>query len=97
MPTAERLGQVEFYLADYRDGSAAAVDDWVWVDLTTLGYVERLEFEMSSTDAGPFGMNTPAFFAVDDLTFVPVPEPQSPLLWGVALLSVMLVSRRRQA
>lgn len=91
----QETGKVEFYLADYRDGNTSAVNDWVWVDLTSLGVVQRLEFDISSTDIGPFGMNTPAFFAMDDLTFVPIPEPFSGVLWAVGLLTVTLVYRRR--
>ena len=70
----QQSGPVEFYLADYRDDGVLAARDWTWVDLTPLGNVERLEFELSSTDMGPFGMNTPAYFAMDDLTFVPAAE-----------------------
>ena len=67
-------GSVEFYLADYRNGQSAAVSQWTWIDLTPLGdAVKGLEFELSSTDTGPFGMNTPGYFAVDDLTLAAGP------------------------
>lgn len=63
---------VEFYLADYRfedNSEDYIVDTWEWVDLTTLGPVDSLEFQLSSTDNDPvYGMNTPAFFCMDDLT-----------------------------
>ena len=93
----EETGQVEFYLADYRDGQSAAVADWTWVDLTPLGEdVSTLGFELSSTDNSMFGMNTPSFFAIDDLTFVPVPEPTSLLLTlFAAMLTASHLSRRR--
>lgn len=64
-------GRVPVYLADYRNGSTL-MDEWTWIDLHALGsQVAQLEFEMSSTDIGDFGMNTPALFAVDNLTFEP--------------------------
>lgn len=72
-------GSVEFYLADYRFATNSQdyiVSQWTTVDLSTLGGdTTRLLFDLTSTDVGPFGMNTPAYFAADGLTFTPVPEP----------------------
>ena len=63
---------VNFYLADYRfaaDPLDYIIDDWTWVDLSPLGSVHGLDFVLSSSDtSGGFGMNTPAYFAVDNLT-----------------------------
>ena len=61
--------KVEFYLADYRfenENEDYIVDEWTWVDLTDLGNVDSLEFSLSSSDVGDFGMNTPAYFCIDD-------------------------------
>ncbi|PCJ01157.1 MAG: hypothetical protein COB15_01605 [Flavobacteriales bacterium] len=61
---------VNFYLADYRFTSSAQdyiVTDWQWVDLTSLGAVDSLSFILTSSDVGLYGMNTPAFFALDNL------------------------------
>ncbi len=63
---------VDFYLADYRfdnDSLDYIVRDWWYVDLSPLGYVEGLNFELTSSDNGPWGMNTPAFFAVDKIKY----------------------------
>ncbi len=63
---------VEFYLADYRFDDSTKdyiVDSWTRVDLSPLGYVDSLEFVLSSSDVGPYGINTPLFFAIDSLTF----------------------------
>jgi len=65
-------GMVDFYLADYRfvDNSADyIVNTWQYVDLTSLGAVKSLEFGLSSSDVGDWGMNTPAYFAVDTLVY----------------------------
>lgn len=66
--------RVPFYLADFRNGASIVVDQWTWVDLAPLGeQVASLAFELSSTDNGMFGMNTPAYFAVDNLTIQTLP------------------------
>jgi len=65
---------VDFYLADFRfaeNGLDYIVDSWEYVDLTSLGVVKSLEFALSSSDVGDYGMNTPAYFAMDTV----VPEP----------------------
>ncbi|MBN1113693.1 MAG: DUF4465 domain-containing protein, partial [Bacteroidales bacterium] len=63
-------GDVEFYLADFRSDNNSddyIVDSWKWVDLTSLGNVDKLEFRLSSSDNGSCGMNTPAYFCLDNL------------------------------
>lgn len=66
------LGTEEFYLADYRFTNNALdyiVGDWTWMDLSSFGSaVRKLSFDLSSSDVGSFGINTPAYFALDNLT-----------------------------
>jgi hypothetical protein len=66
-------GSSEFYLADYRDPDFQyIVSNWTTVDLTPLGPATVLAFALTSTDSDPlFGMNTPAYFAIDNLRVVP--------------------------
>ncbi|MCX7799363.1 MAG: DUF4465 domain-containing protein [Fimbriimonadales bacterium] len=83
-------GQAEIYLADYRfdDGSQDyLLTQWTWFDLTPLGAADRIVFQLDSSDVGPWGMNTPAYFALDDLRLasVPVPEPAALALSAAAL------------
>lgn len=62
---------VEFYLADFRftDNSLDyIVNTWEWVDCSTLAVFDSLKFTLSSSDNGTFGMNTPAFFCIDNLS-----------------------------
>jgi hypothetical protein len=64
---------VHFYLADYRFDNNYynyIVDDWRWVDLVSLGEVKALYFVLASSDTGDFGMNTPGFFCMDNLTLL---------------------------
>ncbi|MBX2875099.1 MAG: DUF4465 domain-containing protein [Saprospiraceae bacterium] len=61
---------VDFYLADYRfedNSEDYIVKDWTFVDLMSLGPVDSLIFSLSSTDNGQYGMNTPAYFLMDNL------------------------------
>ncbi|MFK7979933.1 MAG: DUF4465 domain-containing protein [Saprospiraceae bacterium] len=61
---------VAFYLADFRSDDSSEdyiVNDWQWVDLTSLGNVDSLQFTLSSSDLGDYGINTPLFFAIDNL------------------------------
>ena len=62
---------VDVYLADYRfeDNSEDYIlNEWTYVDLTSLGTADSLQFFLSSTDVGSFGMNTPAYFCIDNFT-----------------------------
>ena len=61
---------VSFYLADYRFSDNSMdyiVKNWTWVDLKPLGNVDSISFSLSSSDVGTWGMNTPAFFAIDNM------------------------------
>jgi hypothetical protein len=61
---------VEFYLADFRfenNGEDYIVDTWEYVDLSSLGVVNKLEFSLGSSDVGAWGMNTPAYFVIDTI------------------------------
>ncbi len=64
-----KLDSVEVYLADFRfaDNSKDYIlKSWQWVNLMPLGKVDSLDFSLSSSDMGPWGMNTPAFFCMDN-------------------------------
>lgn len=69
------VGTTEFYLADYRFDNNTQdyiVRTWTWLSLTNFGpQVKTLEFGLSSSDNGLYGMNTPAYFALDGLEIDP--------------------------
>lgn len=63
----EITGTKEYYLADLRDADKAyIINDWRYVDLSSLGKVKKLGFALSSTDTSDYGMNTPAYFCFDN-------------------------------
>jgi hypothetical protein len=71
----EIVGSIDVYLADFRfadNNQDFILNTWQSVDLTSLGNVYGLSFDMQSSDVGEFGMNTPAYFALDDLYFIPL-------------------------
>lgn len=79
---------VEFVLADYRFDDSAddyIINRWSTLDLTGLAAAHSLHFSLTSSDNHPmYGMNTPAYFAIDNLTLSAVPEPS-----GLVLLTCL--------
>lgn len=60
---------ITFMLGKVTDSTSEIINEWTWVDLTTLGAVDSLTFDLGSNDtAGGFGMNNPSYFAIDNLT-----------------------------
>ncbi len=57
-----KVGTAEHYLA--QNGKIA--DAWEIFDLSEIGTVDRVEFSLSSSDNGEWGMNTPAYFCLDN-------------------------------
>ncbi len=60
---------VKFYLADFRNADNSKdyiINTWKWLDLSAIGGIDSLAFSLSSSDVGSFGMNTPAYFAMDN-------------------------------
>jgi hypothetical protein len=93
------VGDIEVYLADYRfsDNSLDYVlDEWTTINLSSLVGADTLTFSYESSDNHPtFGMNTPAFFAADNLVFgaAAVPEP-SALVIALLAAVVAVVTQR---
>jgi hypothetical protein len=62
---------VSAYLADFLfpDSSMNYIlKTWQWVDLLPLHDVDSLVFSLTSSDTGMYGMNTPAYFCMDNFT-----------------------------
>lgn len=60
---------IEFFLADYRfadNSQDYIIDQWTKIDLTGITFpIKTIWFRFESSDNGSFGMNTPAYLAVD--------------------------------
>lgn len=95
--TGNVTGSRDFYLADFRSANNALdymVDQWTSLDLNPLGAAASIRLTFSGSDVGAFGLNTPAYVAMDNLTLTSVPEPTSGL--GGLVLGYLLLRRQRR-
>lgn len=92
-------GSTSFYLADLRTQSSPGIlAGWAWYDLSGLGIVDAVSFAFAGSDnSALYGLKTPAYFAMDNLTYVPVPEPATAWLAAAAGGGWWLLRRRRRA
>lgn len=56
-------GKVDFYLAKGKE----AANQWTYVDLSTLGKVDHIAFQLTGSKTNASGMTTPAYFCIDNL------------------------------
>lgn len=63
------LGSDDFYLADFRDGKSTIVKDWEKMDLSGFNDVSYIKFSFSSSDTGDYGINTPQYFCIDNISY----------------------------
>ncbi len=74
--SGDTTGTVDYYLADFRfedNSKDYIVNDWQWVDLSSLGQISSLRFHLSSSDVGDWGMNTPGYFCLDQVNHQDLP------------------------
>ncbi|HQB21534.1 MAG TPA: DUF4465 domain-containing protein [Bacteroidales bacterium] len=67
--TSYFTNEAEFFLADYRSDNEEMqfkIDDWTYIDLTWAGVADSLLFYVESSDEGDYGINTPAYFCIDN-------------------------------
>lgn len=67
-----RTDSLEFYLADYRfsdNSQDYIVSEWENVDLSSFGFIKHLTFRFESSDMSFGYINTPTYFALDDIYF----------------------------
>ena len=61
---------IEIYLARYNNHLpvVAPVTSWTYFDLSALGTVTRVEFNFEGNDSGTYGLNTPAYVCMDNVS-----------------------------
>jgi hypothetical protein len=72
---------------DASDGTIVGFDSWL---IASAGGISRVELV-----GGYFSPTSPDGWAIDDLAFEPIPEPNAAVLFGVGSLVVAAVMRRR--
>ena len=63
---------IAVYLANFQnsdDSKNFIQKDWKTISLSTLISVDSLSFRMESSDNGKWGMNTPGYFALDNIKY----------------------------
>lgn len=89
------IDTIEVFLADFRDGKSEILAAWQMVDLSSFGSgVASMTFTFSSTDTGAWGMDNPAYAAIDNLIVVPEPSTYA-LAAGAVVLGLGLYRRRK--
>lgn len=67
--TGVKTSEVEIPLADFRNSKTYICSEWTKISLESLGKVKSLTFNFTSSDTGEYGMNTPAYFCMDNLIY----------------------------
>lgn len=60
---------VEVFLADFTSEDETAhtyINDWTWVDLSSLGDIKEISFAMDGSRKNDWGLTTPTYFCMDD-------------------------------
>lgn len=73
------VGHVEIMLADYRfdDNTRDYIANvWTDIDLSVFGYIKGLTVKIESSDTGEYGINTPAYFCLDNIVGVLPGKPE---------------------
>ncbi|MCA9126258.1 MAG: DUF4465 domain-containing protein [Planctomycetales bacterium] len=89
---------VEVALADFTFADNTQdyiVTNWTSVDISSLAGSRSIGISFSSSDVGVFGVNTPTYVAIDNLSFSAVPEP-SLLSWLSLCGTSALIWRSRK-
>jgi hypothetical protein len=96
--TGSLLGSITVPLADFTFADSSQdyiLADWLTVDLSSIATARSIALRFSSSDTGAFGINTPTYVALDNLTLTVVPEPSSLAL--LVILGAAVTLRRRGA
>lgn len=68
----DSVKSVNFMLADYTfddNSKDYIINKWTTVDLSALGKINKMTFRFKSTDNGAWGMNTPSYVCIDNISY----------------------------
>ena len=66
------VAEDEMYLVDYRNDSEVLISEWTKFELKNISKfnnITALKFFVEGSDTGDWGLNTPAYLAIDDIEF----------------------------
>lgn len=65
-----KTATVEKYICDYRNASSPVeiASTWETWDVSAMGRVNKVVFNFEGSDTGQWGLNTPAYLAIDNIT-----------------------------
>ncbi len=90
------LGSIIVPLADYtfaNNASDYVLRTWTNVNLSSIANARSVGLRFTSSDVGNFGINTPTYVAIDNLSFTAVPEPSS--FWMLTIIAGLGAKRFR--
>lgn len=64
----KKIGSIDFYLGDYRNGKKEIVKEWSWIDFSQIYEANYITFEMDGTVENQHGMSIPTYFCIDGIT-----------------------------
>lgn len=68
-----QTGQVDYYLADFRNGKTFLSNTWNKVDVSALGQVDKVVFTFDSSDKSGSIINTPLYACID---YIELTQPE---------------------
>lgn len=76
----EMIDSVIFPLADYTGSTGYILEDWEAIDFSEIEEnIAMLTFDLVGNDMGQYGLNTPAYFALDEIVFSEIEEEEDPI------------------
>lgn len=64
------VSTMDVFLADFRSENSSEdyiINSWQTIDLSDFGFIKAMVFEISSSDTGEWGVNTPAYVCLDNI------------------------------
>lgn len=78
--TYNDISNIEVPLADYRGDKFEVLNTWKWIDLSSLGVVNRINFSFDGSKKNDWGLLTPTYICINDFNAPKPVETKSELV-----------------